>query len=743
MENVCMNDASEPEFGMLFNSEQDAYDYYNSYGRAMGFSVRRHFVNKSKKDNTTITSRGFVCSKAGFRLSDKRDVNIVNPRAETRTNCEARMNIYLVDEGKYKCRDFVREHNHELHTTSTVHMMRSQRNMLDIHRYEIDLADDSGIRPRSTVELMGRHAGGIENLSYMTQDVKNYLRTKRQRALTYGEAGSLMKYFVTQTRNNPSFTYSFQLDSEEQITNIFWADPKMIIDYTQFGDVVSFDTTFRTNKECRPFGLFAGFNHHRGCTVFGAALLYDETVESFKWLFEVFAEAHGGKKPITIFTDQDKAMARALKKMWPQTWHRLCTWHLMQNGITHLGHMMKDGSHFLTNLKKCIYEYDVEDEFETALFNLLDEYDVKNNEWLQRIYGLKSQWARCYMKNTFTIGIRSTQLSESLNSDLKDYLKSTLDVVQFFKHFERVLNQKRGNELKAEFDARNKMPRLANSMSIVQKQVGELYTPVIFQLFQEEYNWMTVCTIISRTDGNPYIYFRVGIYEADCEYKVCCNPLQGIVACSCMKFETDGILCCHCLKVLDVLDIKRIPEYYILKRWTRGATNMVVNDSRGKEVEQDVNLDCTQRYRRICHELIQIAAEASNTVEGYELVKDTANELRLKLGDIRNPVDCLDMPILTDFSNDIYDGLRLKHKEKSKRGGRRLKSWVEKQGKGKKKSGGPSNSQRLQNQQPTTAPTPTHMMDNTDPSYMSFMDSISHISSQASAAHQLLDEDYI
>ncbi|XP_042508209.1 protein FAR1-RELATED SEQUENCE 5-like [Macadamia integrifolia] len=385
MENVCMNDMSEPEFGMLFNSEQDAYDYYNSYGRAMGFSIRRHFVNKSKKDNTTITSRGFVCSKASCRLSDKRDINIVNPRAETRTNCEARMNIYLVDEGKYKCRDFVREHNQELHTTSTVHMMRSQRNMLDIHRYEIDLADDSGIRPRSTVELMGRHAGGIENLSYMTQDVRNYLRTKRQRALTYGEAGSLMKYFVIQTRNNPSFTYSFQLDSEEQIINIFWADPKMIIDYTQFGDVVNFDTTFRTNKECRPFGLFAGFNHHRGCTVFGAALLYDETVESFKWLFE--------------------------------------------NGITHLGHMMKDGSHFLTNLKKCIYEYDVEDEFEIAWYNLLDEYDVKNNEWFQRIYGPKSQWAKCYMKNTFTIGIRSTQLSESLNSDLKDYLKSTLDVV--------------------------------------------------------------------------------------------------------------------------------------------------------------------------------------------------------------------------------------------------------------------------------------------------------------------------
>ena len=49
--------------------------------------------------------------------------------------------------------------------------------------------------------------------------------------------------------HNPSFHYAVQLDIEEQITNIFWADAKMIIDYTHFGDVFSFDTTFGTNKE--------------------------------------------------------------------------------------------------------------------------------------------------------------------------------------------------------------------------------------------------------------------------------------------------------------------------------------------------------------------------------------------------------------------------------------------------------------------------------------------------------------
>ena len=83
----------------------------------------------------------------------------------------------------------------------------------------------------------------------------------------------------------------------------------MIIDYYNFCDVMTFDTTYGTNKKLRPLGVFTGFNHHRGLTVFGAAFLYDETAESFKWLFERFLVAHAGKKPKTIFTDQDPTMA--------------------------------------------------------------------------------------------------------------------------------------------------------------------------------------------------------------------------------------------------------------------------------------------------------------------------------------------------------------------------------------------------------------------------------------------------
>ena len=71
------------------------------------------------------------------------------------------------------------------------------------------------------------------------------------------------RYFNRQLKENPSYYFATQLDCEELITNIFWADARMIIDYSYFGDVITFDTTYSTNKDARPLGVFLGLNHHR------------------------------------------------------------------------------------------------------------------------------------------------------------------------------------------------------------------------------------------------------------------------------------------------------------------------------------------------------------------------------------------------------------------------------------------------------------------------------------------------
>ena len=166
--------------------------------------------------------------------------------------------------GNYEVFDLVLEHNHKLQLPETCHLLPSQQKISEIQAFDIKTADESGIGPKAAHELASPQVGGSLNLSYTPRDHKNYLRTKRQRELICGEAGSILKYFRDRTIENQSFEYAMQLDCEEQITNIFWADAKMIIDYAHSSDVFTFDTTFGTNKGYRPFGVFLGFNHFRG-----------------------------------------------------------------------------------------------------------------------------------------------------------------------------------------------------------------------------------------------------------------------------------------------------------------------------------------------------------------------------------------------------------------------------------------------------------------------------------------------
>ncbi|XP_043705344.1 protein FAR1-RELATED SEQUENCE 5-like [Telopea speciosissima] len=632
VEDVYIQDI--PRIGMTCESENAAYCFYNQYGRNVGFSIRRDHAHRSKEDPTIIKQRRFVCNRHGRRKKDKRDINTKEPRAETRTDCLARMCISRVKDGQYECKDFFDDHNNELHTPATSHLMQSQCQISNIVVHGIDLADDSGIRPKATFDLMGMQVGGSENLGCTRVDLNNYLRTKRQHDLAFGEAGSLLAYFENQTRNNPSFTYSLQLDNGEQITNKFWADPRMLIDYAVFGDVVIFDTTFCTNKEYRPFGIFAGFNHHRGATIFGVALLYDETVPSFKWLFETFLETHGQKKPKTIFTDQDAAMSRAIAEVLPEKWHGLCTWHLMHNGIKHLGNLMKHGLSFLKDLNKCIFQYENEEEFENAWKILLDDYQLGNNSW----------------------------------------------------QFERVVEDKRANELKAEFEARNTLPRTMGCNAPVLRQAGKVYTPYIFNEFRREHDMFLTCSVKYRTVNDIFHQYIVGMVDEEGEFvegehTVLYKIHEQVLECSCRKFETYGILCCHVLKVLDVLEIKCIPEKYILRRWTRAAKDILVEDSKGKEVMEDVQLSRTQSLRHLMPKYVKLVNQASNTDAGFEMANISVDILAKELATLT--VAC---PTIEDSvqCSEAYMDLVLKKEEGRKGGGKRHKAFIETTGKQKK-----------------------------------------------------------
>ena len=54
--------------------------------------------------------------------------------------------------------------------------------------FEIEAADDYGIRPKAAHELGSRQVGGRMNLSYTCCDHKTYFQGRRQKELAYGQA---------------------------------------------------------------------------------------------------------------------------------------------------------------------------------------------------------------------------------------------------------------------------------------------------------------------------------------------------------------------------------------------------------------------------------------------------------------------------------------------------------------------------------------------------------------------------
>ena len=112
----------------------------------------------------------------------------------------------------------------------------------------------------------------------------------------------MFKFFEEMKAENENFYYDVQVDDEKRIKNIFWSNASCRANCADFGDCITFDTTYKTNKYHMPLAVFVGVNNHLQSTIFGVALMGDEEAESFRWVFSTFLECMNGKEPIYILT---------------------------------------------------------------------------------------------------------------------------------------------------------------------------------------------------------------------------------------------------------------------------------------------------------------------------------------------------------------------------------------------------------------------------------------------------------
>ncbi|XP_026400199.1 protein FAR1-RELATED SEQUENCE 5-like [Papaver somniferum] len=570
--------------GKIFKSEDDAYEFYNVYARSVGFSVRKHWASKRKVDKKII-GRTFCCSCEGQREKHTRGTP-TKPRGVTRTGCMARMQIKINDNENYYVVEFLDDHNHELASSDKVHLLRSQRKMLPAQATLINNMISSGFGATRIFSYMSEEAGGPQNLNFTQEDCNNLVQGKRIEWMKAGDAQLLLDYFQAKQKENKSFFYTIQPDEEDRIMNIFWCDAKSRLDYSAFGDVVCFDTTFKTNGYDLPFAPIFGVNNHGQTILFGSALLKDESTRSFLWLFETFLTVMEGKEMKTIFTDHASQIANTIKQVFPNAHHRLCLWHIFQNAAKHLSHIFGIHESFLSDFRKCIYDYETEYEFRSSWEQLLEKYELKDDKWLNNLFKLREKWAQVYGREHFCAGMTTTQRSESINNYFKKYFKKKQILREFVGQFDKAVAARREKAKKADYKSMATRPNLTSVWEVEEKS-SKIYTSKIFNEFQMQVKRLIDLEFkLDSDDGTTSIY-KVSSYIGKRAPRT----------------------------------ISDLPSEYYLKRWTKDASNSIVIDSQGNSLMVDCDPSLSARYSELSHLALSIATTGCINEEASIFVK--------------------------------------------------------------------------------------------------------------------------
>ncbi|WVZ65995.1 hypothetical protein U9M48_015274 [Paspalum notatum var. saurae] len=599
-----------PRTDMHFETEEDAYVFYNRYAEHVGFSVRRSY---KKRKRGMIVSRIFVCSREGVSDRTKQEggstvsANGVagsagTPRPgppPTRTGCQARMVIKITPCRTYRVAKFFPEHNHPLANPESVHKLRSHK-----------------MRARA-------HELGAGEMH----------RRKQGKGVQLGDAGAALQYLEELQVDNPSVYYAVGVGPDgKSAVNFFWADAKSIIDFRSFGDVVCFDTTYGLNMYGRPFVLFVGVDNHKQLLVFGAALLYDESIQSLKWVFEVFADAMHARHPQTILTDERPECAIAAAEVWPRSNHCISVWHIYHNSKRHLKQVFESSKSFSNALSHCLFDCDDEMEFLSAWEKLIEKHDIGESEWLSRLFLEKEKWALPYQRTMFSADILSTLRKDNMINELKRELSEQEDILQFFRRYEAILEEHRSKKLHADVDG-SQVTLPIPSLRML-KQSSNAYTPEAFKMFQGEFEAYMNCMSFPCGVVGTISEYKIVLDEKPSESIVKLDALDGSTTCSCKKFEAVGIQCCHVLKVLDLKNIKELPEQYILKRWRKDARSVQIGEEPTYGSVSVMRSASQSRLSNICRLASLIASRAAKSEEAMSFIENQSSVLLKHLDDI-------------------------------------------------------------------------------------------------------------
>ncbi|XP_074267091.1 protein FAR1-RELATED SEQUENCE 2-like [Silene latifolia] len=276
--------------------------------------------------------------------------------------------------------------------------------------------------------------------------------------------------------------------------------------------------------------------------------------------------------------------------------HRYCMWHIMKKLPEKLGTTVTKKTDFVTRLNSVVWDSDLEpSDIEERWCLLISEFQLEDNAWLQYLFSKRQHWIPAYYRD-IPLGclLKTTQRSESENSFFKRFENPHGTLVEFWMRFQSAMDQQRYTQKYLDRDSDNSLPQTKTLLSL-EVHASTVYTHALFYEFQQQcVDSLNSCSAgdSSREGSTRFLDVEDSIFHKT--YIVAFNPSMFDATCSCKMFERKGYICKHIIWILSGKEIKKIPDKYLLSRWTKNTKKMPLYDVHGQLLDDFNSSDVTK-----------------------------------------------------------------------------------------------------------------------------------------------------
>ncbi|GKC16842.1 protein FAR1-related sequence 5, partial [Tanacetum coccineum] len=445
---------------------------------------------------------------------------------------------YAAEAGKFVLHVFDTIHNHELERAEYKNLSKTERQLNYMEQAFIVKAVSVNTGATRAHHLLTGIKGSYLLVHGTTVDFKNFFRSVN---CYIGDSDAQMLIHKMENRKKHVSDFSFDyLVENVELTAIFWTDEVSKYIYREFGDVVSFDATFKTNKYkmiCAKIYDETDFKEKLNKIVWNMyigpkefeykwrKLTAEFKLENHKWLTKMF-NIRSTWIPVYFIDSPLCGLMRTTSRS--------------ESENSFFSHFTNSGS-TLMNFMNC---------FETVMEKQMHVQERMDHKTIDTVPKLKT-------------------LLKIEHHASNVYTRSLFELVQkeiFVGLFYCQIDSKCLVE--------------GSEVCIIKE------SPYVYEMpNKKKKKPQSVDKGNDKAEENDKVDL---FFKKDGLYKVLRNVGDGSVVCSCQLFVRVGILCKHIFCVFKNANVELIPQQYILRRWTKNLIPAALRNKRNRYGEKNV-----------------------------------------------------------------------------------------------------------------------------------------------------------